>query len=59
MLFVGGEAFLVKILFLTCAQKSKVTARSKLYDTRGQGHWLSESYLIEIRQSLPELDPVK
>ena len=55
----GRRCIFNEFRFLTSAQRSKVTCRSKSYSTNGQGQGSSGSGMVEIRQSLLELDSVK
>ena len=57
--FDGVETFYRKITFLTPVTRSKVTVKLKSYDTIGQDQWSSGSRMIDIRQSLAELEAVK
>ena len=57
--FEGVETFYRKITFLTPVTRSKVTVRSKSFDTIGQDQWSSGSSIIDIRHSLAELEAVK
>ena len=56
MLFVEEEAFYSKITFLTLAQRSKVTPGSKSYGTLGLSQYSFGPSMVEIHQSLTELE---
>ena len=56
MLFVEEVAFYSEITVLTPVQRSKVTARSKSYDTIGQRQWSSGSSMDAIRQSITKIE---